>query len=73
MSETMRVTCLDRARVALEQTGQQHCASVMKSLQEAINDASELTGLDSNLPVKIVRDLIGAVQVALLFKEDDDV
>jgi hypothetical protein len=72
MSEYVRVTCLDRARVALEDTGQHHCALVMGRLQEAIDSAADELDADPNHPVEIVDDLLSAVQIIGLFEEKDD-
>lgn len=52
--EFARCTCLDRARIALEQTGQHHCAGVMKDLQHVINVIADDFYLDANKPVEIV-------------------
>ena len=72
MPEYLRSTCLDRARVALEQTGQHHCAAQMGLLQKAIDAAAELLVWDSHRPVEIVKDLVSAVQIIGLFEEDND-
>ena len=72
MAEYVRVTCLDRARIALEDTGQHHCAMIMGQLQRAIDDASELLKWNPNQPVEIVDDLVSSVQIIGLFEEDDD-
>ena len=72
MSDYLRCTCLDRARIALEQTGQHHCAAQMGLLQEAIDDAAELLEWEPNQPVEIVDDLMSAVQIIGLFEEGDD-
>ena len=55
--ELHRCTCLDRARIALEQTGQVHCAGVMRDLQEEFNYAGNAIGVDPNRPIRILRDL----------------
>ena len=72
MSEYLRCTCLDRARIALEQTAQYHCAAQMDLLQAAIDVASEFTELDSSHPVEIVYDLVRAVEIIGLFEEGQD-
>ena len=71
MPEYLRSTCIDRARVALEQTGQHHCAHVLWELQSAIDAAAELTEIDSNSPVEIVKDLVSCVQIIGLFEEEE--
>jgi hypothetical protein len=61
--EFLRCTCLDRARIALEQTGQHHCAGVMRELQEVIDDIcitlehTEGIILDPNKPVAVLQEL----------------
>jgi hypothetical protein len=62
----VRCTCLDRARIALEQTGQIHCSMIMGRLQIAIDDIAMSEGLNSNKPVEIVRYLF-----AVLLEETD--
>ena len=60
MTEEMRctyLTCLDRARIALEQIGQHTCAGVMRELQEEINKISVLVDVDANDPVMLLMDL----------------
>jgi hypothetical protein len=51
-------TCLDRARIALEQTGQIHCALMMGKLQEAISRGADILKKDPNKPVDIVNWII---------------
>lgn len=67
MTEEMRCTCLDRARIALEQTGQIHCAGVMRELQERFDvlarEFNELgipgsRVLDPNKPCEILDELM---------------
>ena len=72
MSEYLRVTCLDRARIALEDTGQHHCALIMKQLQRAIDDAAFLLEWDANQPVEIVDDLVSSVQIMGLFGDREE-
>ena len=55
--EWVRCTCLDRGRVALERTGQHHCAMILGKLQVVINEVAESEGLNANRPVEIVRYL----------------
>ena len=51
-------TCLDRARIALEQTGQIHCAMQMGELQKLITGVAYLMEYDPNDPIRILQDLI---------------
>ena len=55
--EYARCTCLDRARIALEQTGQHTCAAVMGELQEKFDVMARCYGLDSNKPVDVMRSM----------------
>ena len=56
--EYLRCTCLDRARLALEQTGQITCAGVMKELQSLVNDISKEYNLDSNKPLEVLLEAL---------------
>lgn len=53
-AEYVRCTCLDRARIALEQTGQHHCAMQMGELQKKFDVIAEEWQLDPNMPNKIL-------------------
>ena len=55
LEEITIATCIDRARIALEETGQIHCSHVMYSLQSALEEIAEANGLNPNKPVAIVR------------------
>jgi len=57
-AEFARCTCLDRARMALEQSGQHWCAGVMGDLQERFNELAEEYELDPNDPNGILRALL---------------
>lgn len=65
-------TCLDRAKVALEQTGQHHCAMICYKLQEAISEIAEDFGLNPNKPVEIVRWLISVQREGHLGRSEED-
>jgi len=52
--EYVRVTCIDRARIALEQTGQVHCSQIMGRLQLQFNEMAEYMHADPNKPCKIL-------------------
>ena len=56
-NEWVRCTCLDRGRIALQQTGQHHCAMILGKLQKAFEDVAAYNGLNSNRPVEILRYL----------------
>ena len=56
--EYARCTCLDRARIALEQTGQVHCAGVMGELQSLVDAIAAEYDLDSNRPVEVLLDTL---------------
>ena len=51
-------TCLDRARIALEQTGQIHCAMMMGELQKHITAVAFYMGENPNNPTRILQKLI---------------
>lgn len=56
-----RCTCLDRARIALEQTGQVHCAGVMGELQKQMDHlATWFYGPDYVIDPN---DPVGAIEV----------
>ena len=52
--ETARVTCLDRARLALEGTGQITCSHIMKRLQIQFDELSDLAGGDPYKPCEML-------------------
>ena len=56
--ELARCTCLDRARIALNQTGQHHCARVMGELQEIFDSLAYEYEMDPNDPCGILRGLL---------------
>jgi len=56
--EYVRCTCLDRARIALRQTGQHHCAEQMEELQEEFNTAANYLHMDPSRPCGIMNRLI---------------
>ena len=56
--EYARCTCLDRARIALEQSGQHWCAGVMGDLQARFNELAEEYELNPNDPVGILKALL---------------
>ena len=53
-AEYVRVTCLDRAKLALEQTGQLHCSQIMERLQIQFNELSDVAGGDPNKPYEML-------------------
>ena len=55
--EFARCTCLDRARIALEQTGQHHCAGVMGELQEEFDYICKFMETDPNDPIWAMREI----------------
>lgn len=58
--EYARCTCLDRARIALEQTGQHHCAMYCGQLQDEITAACEdIGGFTPHCPIGLVSYLHG--------------
>lgn len=58
-AEYARCTCLDRARIALEQTGQVTCAIAMKNLQCTVKSvADEIGREDIHSPVLVIEDLL---------------
>jgi len=69
MTEEARCTCLDRARIALEQTGQHWCAGVMGQLQIEFDKAAYEFGLDSNRPLEILDHLRVLQIIARCFME----
>jgi len=50
-------TCLDRARIALEQTGQHHCAAQMGLLQDEINWYAKRLDVNPNNPIGVLDEL----------------
>ena len=56
--EIVRCTYLDRARIALEKTGQVHAAWQVQELQWVIDEIASDWGLNPNKPVEIVRWLM---------------
>lgn len=52
--EEVRVTCIDRARIALEQTGQIHCSQIMGRLQIQFDEMAEFMRADPNKPCEIL-------------------
>ena len=57
--EFARCTCLDRARLALEQSGQVHCAGVMGELQRLFDGLADEYEMDPNRPCDIIRSICG--------------
>ena len=55
--EYVRCTCLDRARIALRQSGQHHCAQQMEELQKEFDYVAKYTGYDPSRPVELLSDL----------------
>ena len=58
-SEYARCTCLDRACIALNQSGQIHCAGVMRQLQEMFDSLAYEYEMDPNDPCGILRGICG--------------
>ena len=57
--EYVRCTCLDRARIALRQTGQHHCAQQMEELQKRFDILPEAwVGYDPSKPVECMDHLL---------------
>ena len=59
--EYVRCTCLDRARIALRQTGQHHCAEQMGLLQERFDNIAQCYKLDEGKPVEILDALLETI------------
>ena len=55
--EYVRYTCLDRARIALRQTGQHTCAGVMGNLQEEFDYICELMEVSPADPVHAMNEM----------------
>ena len=55
--EYVRCTCLDRARIALRQTGQHHCAQQMEELQECFDAAGDRFNISPAQPLEIMEKL----------------
>lgn len=53
----LRCTCLDRARIALQNSGQHHCAGVVGMLQEEFNYICELMEVSSADPVHAMHQM----------------
>ena len=58
-AEYVCCTCLDRARIALEQSGQHHCAGVLGQLQDMFDGLAEEYEMDPNDPCSILRGICG--------------
>jgi len=67
--EYVRCTCLDRARIALRQTGQHHCAEQMGLLQKEFDDAAEEFDLDPSKPLEIMDHVRVLSIIARVFME----
>jgi hypothetical protein len=69
MTEEVRCTCLDRARIALEQTGQHHCAMVMGGLQKDFDALAKRFYMDSNQPELIIAHIVAEYNTLLQYHE----
>ena len=57
--EYVRCTCVDRAVVALRQSGQIHCSAILERLQIQFDELSELRShWDPSKPCAMLDDLI---------------
>ena len=71
-AEYVRCTCLDRARIALQQTGQHHCAGILGSLQEEFNEAAQEFKLDPSRPLEIMDHLRVLSIIGRVFMDNED-
>ena len=55
--EYIRCTCLDRARIALQNSGQHTCAEQMEELQECIDAAGDRFNISPAQPLEIMEKL----------------
>jgi len=58
-------TCLDRAQIALAQTGQAHCAMMMERIQEAVMMLAGTMGRSyKNNPDELILDAVESLEDA---------
>ena len=72
MIEQARCTCLDRGAIALEETGQHHCAMVLGDLQSAFDEVDKVLRLDPSKPVQAVYEMLDAIMTIQVFDEGGD-
>ena len=69
-SEEFRATCILRGAVALEQSGQHHCAMVLRDLQVALEEVDGTLHLNASKPVQAVYEMLDAIMTMKVFEED---
>jgi hypothetical protein len=69
-NDEARATCLLRAAVALEQSGQHHCAMTLRDLQGAFEEVDSTLHLNASKPVYCVHEMLDAIMTLRLFEED---
>jgi len=67
--EHARCTCLDRGAIALEETGQHHCAMVLRDLQAAFDEVDRVLRLNPAKTVQAVYEMLDAIMTVRVFDE----
>jgi len=70
--EYARCTCLDRGAIALEETGQHHCAMVLRDLQAAFDEVDKVLRLNPARPVQAVYEMLDAIMTIKVFDDEDN-
>jgi len=68
--EYARCTCLDRGAIALEETGQHHCAMVLRDLQAAFDEVDKVLRLNPARPVQAVYEMLDAIMTIKVFDDE---
>jgi len=69
-TEECRATCILRGAVALEQSGQHHCAMVLRDLNAAFEEVDRTLHLNASKPVQSVYEMLDAIMTMKVFEED---
>ena len=69
--EEFRATCILRGAVALEQSGQHHCAMVLRDLQAAFEEVDRTLHLNASKPVQAVYEMLDAIMTIRVFDEEE--
>ena len=68
--EHARCTCLDRGAIELENSGQHHCAMVLRDLQSAFDEVDKVLRLDPAKPVRAVYEMLDAIMTIKVFDDE---
>ncbi len=66
----VRATCILRGAVALEHSGQHHCAMVLRDLHAAFEEVDRVLHLNASKPVQSVYEMLDAIMTIRVFEED---